>query len=216
MKAGIIFDLDGVLIDSHNVMEIAFKYAFKKYFPEQEPPFDQYKKHLGKGFLMIMDELNLPRRLYQPFYEKSVELLSHIQVIEGIPSLLKILKRNKLYIGIATGKDKNRTWEILKAKGIIQYFDKIICNDEVCHGKPHPESIEFHVEYGDLNKRDVLFIGDSTSDILCARNAGVRSIAALWGMGKRNELLEAVPDYVANNVDGLKDLLKKLGLIKKI
>lgn len=50
--------------------------------------------------------------------------------------------------------------------------------------KPHPDSINFHLKYAELNKDDVIFIGDSVYDLACARAASVKSVAVLWGWGK--------------------------------
>lgn len=212
-KVGVIFDLDGVLIDSSKVMEVAFEYAFKKFFPNKPVPFQQYIKHMGKGFLTIMDEMELSHALYPYFNSKSIELISDIFVFDGIISLLERLKENNCYLGISTGKDSFRTKKILQEKHLSSYFDKIICSDELKQGKPHPDSINFHLNYSQVNKSDMLFIGDSIADTQCARHAGVRSIAALWGMGGFKELLQETPDYIAFDINDLAWILSLNGLL---
>lgn len=206
---GVIFDFDGVIIDSTSVMEKAFKYSFNKFFPEKEAPFGDFIKHMGKGLLAIMEAMDLPREMCDPFREKSIELISEIVVFPKIKGIIKSLKDSSCYIGIATGKDSFRTKQILDQKKLTYYFDKIICSDQIKQGKPHPESINFHIQESGLNKESIIFIGDSVSDIRCAKNAGVLSIAVLWGMGKHEDLIKEEPDFIALNTQKLKEILEK-------
>lgn len=213
-KLGVIFDLDGVIIDSSKVMEVAFAYAFKKFFPDDPVPFQQYTQHLGKGFLKIMDEMRLTHEMYPYFYSKSMELSSAIVVYDGLISLLERLKESGCYLGISTGKDSLRTKQILNEKNLALYFDRVICSDELREGKPHPDSINLHLIPSRINKNNMLFVGDSISDTQCARYAGVRSIAALWGMGALKELLQESPDYIAFDVNDLVWILSLNGMLK--
>ena len=153
---GVIFDLDGVIIDSTSVMEQAFQYSFEKFFPQKKAPFSEFIKHMGKGFLSIMDVMKLPREMYAPFSERSIDLISEIVVFPKIKRTLNFLKNSSCYIGIATGKDSFRTTQILNQKKIIHYFDKVICSDQVKQGKPHPDSINLHIEQAGLNKENII------------------------------------------------------------
>ncbi|MDR0270825.1 HAD family hydrolase [Paenibacillus sp.] len=207
-KWGVIFDLDGVLIDSTNVMEIAFTYAFRHFFPTKMVPFEEYKTHMGKGFQKIMSEMNLPIEMHPLFKEKSTELASNIKVFEGAIETLNLLQEANCYIGLATGKDYARTVQILEEKGMDKFFDKIVTSDMVENSKPHPESIEVHMENSRLTANDFIFIGDSVSDIQCAKAASVRSIAVTWGMGQIDDLKNENPGHMVNDFLELKEVLE--------
>ncbi len=203
----VIFDLDGVIIDSSQVMQVAFEYAYQQFFPKQRAPFSEYVKHMGKGFLSIMDAMNLPREMYPFFNQKSIELISEIVVFDGIVPILERLKEQDCYVGIATGKDAYRTKQILDEKKLSSYFDCVICSDQVKRGKPYSDSVDIQVNQAGLDRDDLVFIGDSTSDIQCAKNASVSSIAVLWGMGSRADLLKENPDYFAYDPRDLEFIL---------
>ena len=212
-KHGVIFDLDGVIIDSSAVMKTAFEYAFKSFYPDREAPFDIYSMHAGKGFLKIMHEMNLPEAMLPLFQAKSIELMSNITLFDGIAPLIVELKMNNCYLGIATGKDSLRTQQILRDKALLNYFDKIVCCDDVNQGKPDPESIQAHLNFADINADKILFIGDSVADLQCAKKANVKAVAALWGMGKLNALVRELPDYIAFNVHDLRWIFGLRGLL---
>lgn len=206
-KSAVIFDLDGVIIDSSKVMEIAFSYAFARFFPGETPPFEEYKTHMGKSFLSIMRDMGLPGELHPFFKEKSIELSSQIEMFDGVVETLEQLKRAGCYLGIATGKDSFRTAQILREKSILHYFDKVVSSDMVTHSKPHPESIHLHLKHAGTDAPQTIFIGDSVSDLQCARRAGVDAVAAFWGMGKQEDLMQENPRFQAQDFTELREIL---------
>jgi AHBA synthesis associated protein len=195
-------------------MEAAFAYAFHRYFPDGQPPFERYKRHLGKGFTAIMDELGLPRELYPHFRERSASLIHEIAIFPGAKECLQTLSMAGAYVGIATGKDRRRTLEILACKGLDRYIDRVVCSDDVAHGKPAPDSINAHLEGSQLARTRMLFVGDAEADILCARSAGVCSIAVTWGgMADQQSVLQLRPDYVTHTFPELRMLFGRLGIL---
>jgi AHBA synthesis associated protein len=203
----VIFDLDGVLIDSSRVMQIAFEYAYREFFPGGSAPFDEYRKHMGKGFPAIMDAMGLPRAMFKPFKARSIELVDDVEVFVGVHELLEKLAAQAIYIGIATGKDAARTRQILQRKNLDGYFHHVVSSDEVKHGKPHPESIEVHLRLSRAQPWHTFFVGDARADIECAHRAGVRSVAALWGMGREEDLRALSPTYVIQELGDLYPLI---------
>jgi AHBA synthesis associated protein len=204
----VIFDLDGVLIDSSQVMEEAFKYAWCQFFGPGTAPFAEYKKHMGKGFTAIMDAMELPREMAVPFRQRSVELADRIQTFPGVFALLDSLRAGGTYLGVSTGKEAARTHHILRQLELESYFHHIVCSDEVTHPKPHPESVLIHLSNAGVAASQALFVGDAVADIECATSAGVQSIAALWGMGVEAELRAAQPTYVVRDLGDLHNLLE--------
>lgn len=215
-RLGIVFDLDGVLIDSSKVVEQSFEHSIKMISAKLERKYDysEFKKHMGKSFSEIMQLMQLPVEMYQYFIEKSIELNSEITLFDGVIALLEELRHNNCYIGIATGKDSSRTNIILREKNILHYFDKVICCDHLVNCKPSPECMHIHFAVSNLPNSDFIFVGDSIADIQCAHNSHVRSIAALWGFGTTAELMEQKSDYLASDISELRDILSANGYIQ--
>lgn len=204
----VIFDLDGVLIDSSEVMKEAFAYAWGQFCGPGTSPFSEYKKHMGKGFMAIMDAMGLPREMAVPFRQRSIELADRIQTFPGVFALLDSLRTSGVYLGVSTGKEAARTHHILRRLELESYFQRVVCSDEVSQAKPHPESALIHLQRAGVTASQALFVGDAVADIECATRAGVPSVAALWGMGVEADLRAAQATYVVHDLGDLRRLLQ--------
>lgn len=99
---------------------------------------------------------------------------------ESVRTLLESLNNNGCFLGIATSRTEEELNELEELIGCIQLFDVIITSDKVSEPKPSPESINVIIENYNLNKDETIYIGDSESDSVAARNAGVLFGYANW------------------------------------
>ena len=146
MKKAVIFDMDGLMINSERVTFEGYQLVMRKLGLSISEDF--YKQLLGK---------TLPTA-YQIFYNEYGDDFPMEQVLndvhqymadlfdqEGVPlkkgllELLIYLKENNYKTIVATSSTRKRVDHILGLADIIKYFDDSICGDEVTHGKPHPE-----------------------------------------------------------------------------
>ncbi|MBE6898822.1 MAG: HAD family hydrolase, partial [Ruminococcaceae bacterium] len=107
-------------------------------------------------------------------------------------------------IAIVTGKDRDRTEELLGYHGIRQYFDCLICGDDAVRPKPSPEPVRAALAALGCRAAEAVMIGDGYNDILSAKAAGVRSVLTRW-YGH-----EAVPDEADHTVETAEELRKLL------
>lgn len=118
-------------------------------------------------------------------YNKWIKYIDYfkndINLFDGIEDTLKYLKEKNIALGIATSKTRYEYDTTVKSFNINDYFDYVICIDEVENPKPHKESILKILEKSSISKDEVLFIGDTSFDIQCARNANIDFGLALWG-----------------------------------
>lgn len=191
----VVFDLDGVLIDSFAVMEQAFNFAYRKTVGDGLSRFAEYKKHTGRKLNDILNIMKLPSTMAQLFIEESNRCIDNIKIYDGIVDVLNHLINCGIKMGIATGKDTQRAMDILRYLNINHLFELVLGSDAVERPKPHGQMLTKHVESGDYNAENVLFIGDSTIDLEEGKNAGVMIAAVSWGQGSINELLKYCPDY---------------------
>ena len=109
----VIFDLDGVLLDSENNMRTSWAITKKKFGLKCN--FEKYAKFVGLPFIKILKKLNIKKNLNQikEFYAKeSIKNFNHFKVFKGVKKLLKYLDSNKIKYYIVTSKDKKRTKQI--------------------------------------------------------------------------------------------------------
>lgn len=198
----IIFDLDGVLVDSISVIEKTYSQTCQAIGLENYPNFEEYKVRFGKDLKTIAKELKMPDSFVAAFAKLSLDLSDHINLYAEIPELLTKLKTfRNLRLSIATGKEGIRARALLKKLKLTKFFDLVLGGDDVGQAKPNPEIILHQIDYFGVQKNRVLFIGDSSVDMLAGKNSGVQYAAALWGYGDLENILSQNPHYLLKNPD---------------
>lgn len=194
----VVFDLDGVLVDSRSVMERAFRHAFREVVStEDEPPFGEYVRYLGWLFRDIMDEMGLPRAMEEPFVRESDRLVGEIEVCRGVPAVLDRLRAAGITSAVATGKVRARADRVLEATDLSAEVDAVVGSDEVARGKPAPDIFREALRRVDGDADTAIVVGDAPADIEGARAAGIETVAATWGECDEPTLLGTRPDHVA-------------------
>ncbi len=178
----IIFDLDGVLINSLPNMKFALKNTANHI--NQKISFKNYKRYIGLPFEKILKKLNVKgdynkiKSLYSMYSIKGIDKLKINK--KKIKQLKKLKKKN--FLAVFTSKDKVRTLKILKRYNI---FSIIITPDDIKHGKPNPEGLLKILSKTRIKKKNTYFIGDTIFDYRAAKAAKINYLHASWGMEKK-------------------------------
>ncbi|MBT3878791.1 MAG: HAD family hydrolase [Candidatus Scalindua sp.] len=178
----ILFDLDGVLIDSKKNMELSWSSVEATF--ELSVPFEDYFKLIGRPFDDIMDELGLSDQADQIKSVYDVASSCRLDLIDTYENCLDVVERIKkmgLRIGIVTSKDKTRTLEIIKRYNLL--FDVVECPEAKERGKPNPDPLFRAMLKCQRDPSETLYIGDMDVDMEAARRAGIDYIHADWGYG---------------------------------
>lgn len=209
MFINIIFDFDGVIINSHDIQKKALTESFNTFYVDRIPPYDEFFKLSGDSLKNIFTKLRLPLEMI-PIYQKiSRENINLIKMHEGMVDLLIKLNEKDCNCALCTGKDRVRTIEILKYYDIEKYFKVIVCSDDVMYPKPNPDSLFLIMKELNAKCENTVMVGDGINDILSAQNAGITSIAVTWGDISENELRCNNPDHICNSVNQLYSLLNE-------
>lgn len=195
----VIFDLDGVLVDSFAVMRKAFAVAYAEVTGGREPPFGEYVRYLGCYFPDIMLAMGLPLAMEAPFVRESYRLAHEVTVYDGVRELLRALGDERIPLAVATGKAGDRARSLLDHLGLLDAFGTVIGSDEVQHAKPAPDIVRLALDRLGVEPGEAVMVGDATTDIESARSAGVPALAALWGEGDPAALLAAQPDAMLHH-----------------
>jgi 3-amino-5-hydroxybenzoic acid synthesis related protein len=190
---GIIFDLDGVLVNSFEVMRRAFALAYREIVGAGDPPFGEYRQHMGRYFPDIMRDMGLPAEMEGPFVRESQRLASQVEVYDGVPGMLVELRERNLRLAVATGKSGPRARSLLSTLGLLDLFDAVIGSDEVAHPKPAADIVLAALDRLGIGPAEAIMVGDAPADMLSAHSAGVFAVAAFWGEADSAELLAAAP-----------------------
>ncbi|WP_155375127.1 HAD-IA family hydrolase [Catellatospora vulcania] len=192
----VVFDMDGVLVDSFDVMRDAFAVAYREVVGDGPPPFEEYSRHLGRYFPDIMDIMGLPHAMLDPFVRESHRLAHRVRLFDGVRDLLVALRARGVGLAVATGKSGPRARALLDQLGVLGLFDHVIGSDEVARSKPAPDIVLRALELLRVPAVAAVMVGDAWTDLVSARGAGVAAIAALWGESDPDELLAREPDVV--------------------
>jgi 3-amino-5-hydroxybenzoic acid synthesis related protein len=192
----VIFDLDGVLVDSTEVMREAFTVAYAEVVGDGPAPFAEYQRHLGRYFPDIMRTMGLPLAMQEPFVRESYRLAHRVPLFDGVADLLVELRERGLGMAIATGKSGERARSLLAQLGVLHLFDHVIGSDEVANPKPAADIVLRALALLSIPAAYAVMVGDAVNDMTSARAAKVTAIAAMWGESDEAELLAAAPDAV--------------------
>jgi HAD superfamily hydrolase (TIGR01549 family) len=181
-KKIILFDLDGVLIDSKQNMLKSWKKVQKNHSIEVK--FIRYFENIGIPFRDILKKLKIDKNIKQiekTYKEESLNNLDNIKIFSGVINLLKYIKKKRIKIGIVTSKDKERTLKIIKKLKVD--FNIIVCPSKYLRGKPYPDQINKALKKFSENKKYICYVGDTKVDSIAAKRAGVDFIFASYGYG---------------------------------
>lgn len=209
MNKGVIFDFDGVIIDSFRVQEKALLDSYRIIVGEGEPSVTEFLSYSGDSLENIFCHMNLPLTMVEPYKRISRENIDCIVVFDGIVEILNRLKEQGYKTGLCTGKNRERTIEILNYFNLSMYFDVVICSDDVGRAKPAPDSLALAIQLLSLDKKNAVMIGDAPNDIKCAKNIAMKSIAVTWGKIDRQLLEKEQPDCIVNDICEFEKVLKQ-------
>jgi AHBA synthesis associated protein len=210
MLKAVIFDLDGVLIDSEPLMRYAFDRAYRLVIGSGVPPIESYLEHMGESFPHIMRRLGLPLTMWEPYKQICRENLDRVEIFPESRLLLAGLRTFRLKLAVLTGKDRARTLETLEHCNLLHYFDAVVASDQLGQPKPHPEGIIHTLNLLGRAPHEAVMIGDAVSDIVCAKRAGVRAVAVTWGIKPELVQTKCRPDHVVHDWPSLTSLLFSL------
>tara|TARA_Y100001970_G_scaffold173242_1_gene211682 strand:- start:8855 stop:9472 length:618 start_codon:yes stop_codon:yes gene_type:complete len=185
-KKLIIFDLDGVLIDSKRNMSVAWKYATKKNFINV--PFKNYFRNVGLPFYKILQNLKIKsgfEKIRRDYNFKSKKKLGLIKLYPGTKKIFNDLRANGKNLALLTSKDSSRTKKILKKFNIK--FNCIECGSQKVKGKPNPTQILKILKKLKTKKKYAVYVGDSIHDSMTANNAKIDFIFASYGYTKKRK-----------------------------
>ncbi len=200
MLKAILFDMDGVIIDSRKSNKIVFREAFKKFgldFPKgRERLID-----LGGTDPEII-------RLLSPSLDGGTvaKIANYIPKITSDIGLVKLNPGVKWGLSKLHGKAKlaivsNDNCASVKKKlrkfGILKHFDAVVTADEVKRPKPHAEPILKALKLLGVKRKDALYLGDNEVDRLAGKAAGVRTIASKRFFNDRRFFTRTLPALAA-------------------
>ncbi|OXS61538.1 pyrophosphatase PpaX [Rossellomorea vietnamensis] len=206
----ILFDLDGTLINTNDLIISSFLHTLNHYYPGQYgeedvhpfmgPPLEESFGGLDPD---KMEEMCAHYRAYNHEHHDSL-----VTEFEGVYETVKTLYDNGYKLAIVSTKVRDVVLKGLDLMNLRPFFEVIITLDEVENAKPHPEPIEKALVALGSSPGEAIMIGDNHHDILAGKNAGVLSAGVAWSAKGREHLAHYEPDFMLEN---MRDLLAIVG-----
>lgn len=206
----VLFDLDGTLVDSGEIILSSFRHATKTVLAREIPDEVLATAVGGSNIYEQMRAFDEERvdDLVRVYREHNEPLHDDLEAFEGVEHLLERLREEGRRLGIVTAK-RRRTVDLAFAiLPLERFFDVVVTAEQTEHHKPHPEPVLTALERLGSRPEEAAFVGDSPFDMGAGKAAGVFTIAVSWGkIHSVERLFETGADAVVHSPEELLGVL---------
>jgi pyrophosphatase PpaX len=205
----VLFDLDGTLIDTVELIRVSFRYATRTVLGHELPDevtMANVGQPLKQQFAdMAPDHADELLRVYRAF-----NMEHHDELAKAYPGTLDVLaelRARGLPLGIVTSKGTEAAERGIDHFGLRPFMQVIVTADDVQLHKPDPHPLRFAATLLNVELGYCMYVGDSPHDMQAAVAGGAIAVAALWGAFSRNEVVVPGTSYELSSIRELTALL---------
>ncbi|WP_209121426.1 pyrophosphatase PpaX [Alkalihalobacillus sp. BA299] len=207
----LLFDLDGTLINTNDLIIASFLHTLEHYYPGEytrEKVIEFIGPPLVDSFRGIDPErVDEMIAMYRDHNLSNHDLL--VKEYEGVFETIERLYQEGYKLAVVTTKMKNTALRGLEVTGLDRFFEVIVAIDDVEKVKPDPEPLEKAMTALGSTAETTIMVGDSQYDVLGGKNTGTKTAAVAWTIKGEAFIRSFKPDYV---LDDMRDLLKIVGV----
>ncbi|MGF9911928.1 pyrophosphatase PpaX [Paenibacillus ehimensis] len=208
----VLFDLDGTIVDTNELIIQSFLHTFEGITAEPVTR-EHIVPNMGRPLIeqmMFFSGREQVDDLVQKY--RTFNIAHHDELVREFPHVRETLAKLHaagVKLGVVTSKIRQTTEMGLKLTGLYDYFGTIVTVDDVGKAKPDPEGIHKAVRElgGDLSS--ALMVGDSHYDIEAAHNAGIPSVAVAWSLKGTEYLKQYKPTHI---IQDMRDIVPIVGI----
>lgn len=178
---GVVFDMDGVIVDSHPAHRLAWKEFLRSLDRDvSDSELDFIMDGRKREDILIHFLGPLERDQLHEYGKRKNDLFgrvaSSVVPIPGVLEFIKCLGRESIPTAVATSASPNRTRFTLRSMGLLDCFRAIVTGDEVSQGKPHPAIYQLACERMRCSPETTVAFEDAASGVRAAKSAGLRCV----------------------------------------
>ena len=209
---GILFDNDGTLVDTKDIILASMRYSTRKVLGRVIPD-EVLMRKVGQPLVVQMVD-------FTPYEDEQAEILrvyrehnatihdEGIRAFPGIEGVLAEFARRGVPMGVVTSKLRVTAWHGLEITGLSPYLACCIGAEDCVHFKPEAEPVLRGAEALGVLARECYYVGDSPYDIQAGKAAGCVTVAVTWGMFPENVLKAESPDFMCATPQELLDVFE--------
>ncbi len=199
----VIFDLDGTLTQTNDLIFATFNHVAKKYTGCVYTPAEiiaMFGPPEEIAIERIVGSERLPQAMEDFYGYYAAHHAAMAKIHDGVPELLSLLKGRGALLAVFTGKGRVSTLITLDALGVRDHFDMIVTGSDVRNHKPSGDGIRNVLTAFGVAPGEALMVGDAVADIKAARDAGVAVAAVVWDSYGKDHVMQMEPDIVFHSV----------------
>ncbi len=184
---GVLFDLDGTLIDTAPDLVSALNLALVDH-GYLAKSIDEVREAASNGSLALVNaaypnlsdakKTEIQQTLLHHYAQVNGQ---HAVLFDGIPELLDCLSNNNIPFGIVTNKAACFARPLLKKLKLLQQMSAIISGDSTIYNKPHPAPMYLAAQQMQCRPESIIYLGDAKRDLEAAKNSQMLGAVAMWG-----------------------------------
>ncbi|MEM3770535.1 MAG: HAD family hydrolase [Candidatus Bathyarchaeia archaeon] len=228
MIRAVVFDLDGTIvkfnIDFRAVRAEVRSLLIKEGVPASVLSINESIFEMLKKMEIFMKNNGKPANKIEEVRRKALtiaekhelEAAKTTSLQPGVKEILKALKDMGLKIGVCTVNSQKSVDHILKKFGIGGFFEAVTPRDAVKNVKPNTEHLEATLKALKVDPKETLVVGDSSSDMKCAKELGAITVALPTGMSTQKELADAGANYIITTITDIPTLIEQINTSKSV
>lgn len=212
-KPIILFDFDGTLADTQECILLTFKEVFKKHKPDHELTEEELYSFLGPTlsatFSLYFEEDKVAEVIedYQRINASLHE--EHVKEIKDAKHVLDSLQKDGYRMGLVSNKRKIALELGLKVTGLDGYYEVVLGGDEFEPAKPDPAGIDKALELMNADRGNVIYVGDTASDVIAGKRAGSFTIGFVFDRIREKDLRDSNPNRVIDDLNDILEIVKE-------
>lgn len=209
----ILFDLDGTLIDTNELIIASFLHTLNHYFPNQYEREDVLP-FMGPSLDESFSKINPGKVEEMVHMYRTFNIAHHDELVTefaGVNETIQKLAAADFKMAIVTTKKRDVAMKGLQLMQLDPYFTEIVAYDDVINTKPDPEPLQLALERLEANNEEAMMVGDNYHDIVAGQNAGTKTAGVAWSLKGRDFLEKYKPDYMLNKIE---DILPIVGVMR--
>ena len=201
-----VFDLDGTLADTINLIVESYQYAFRTVIGQEEDP-DVIRSWIGRPLIGAFRDHSPEHadELYATYLQWNADNTERlIRDYDGVVAVLADLRAAGVAVGVATSKRRESAEQAMDILGISEHVEVLVAMEDTERHKPDPTPLLLALERMGRSANGAVYVGDAVVDVLAGKAAGMDTVAVTWGAGLPEPLEAVRPSAVVTTADELR------------